>query len=51
MVIVQDRRVADVETVFNPDQGNPVNRLFATAAPLTINGPGRHRRRHADCRR
>ena len=38
MVVVQDRRVADVDTVFNPDQGNPFNRLFATAAPLTING-------------
>ena len=38
MVIVQDRRVADVETVFNAEQGNPFNRLFATASPLTING-------------
>lgn len=38
MVITQDRRVADLETVFDAVQGNPFNRLFATATPLTING-------------
>lgn len=38
MTIVQDRRVADVNTVFDDAQGNPFNRLFATATPLTING-------------
>jgi hypothetical protein len=38
MVISQDRRVADLETVFDETRGNPFNRLFATAAPLTING-------------
>jgi hypothetical protein len=27
----RDRRVADVETVFDPARGNPLNRLFATA--------------------
>jgi hypothetical protein len=32
LTIKRDRRVADVETVFDPDQGNPFNRLFATAA-------------------
>jgi len=31
--INKDRRVADVETVFDPDRGN-FNRLFATANPL-----------------
>src|SRR5262245_13988392 len=29
--IHKDRRVADVETVFDPVRGNPFNRLFATA--------------------
>jgi hypothetical protein len=29
--IDRDRRVADVETVFDPSRGNPFNRLFATA--------------------
>jgi hypothetical protein len=32
MTIRADRRVADVETVFNTAQGNPFNRLFATAS-------------------
>jgi hypothetical protein len=32
LTINRDRRVADVETVFNPTQGNPINRLFATAS-------------------
>ena len=43
--IRRDRRVADVETVFNPLNGNPFNRFFATATPLladngTIGMPG-----------
>jgi hypothetical protein len=33
LVIQRDRRVADVETVFDPARGN-LNRLFATATPL-----------------
>jgi CxxC motif-containing protein (DUF1111 family) len=28
--LADDRRVADVETVYDPDRGNPFNRLFAT---------------------
>ena len=32
LTINRDRRVADVETVFDPDRGNPFNRLFATAS-------------------
>ena len=31
LTIDDDRRVADVETVFDPGRGNPFNRLFATA--------------------
>ena len=31
LTINRDRRVADVETVFDPEPGNPFNRLFATA--------------------
>lgn len=31
LTIDDDRRVADVETVFDPTRGNPFNRLFATA--------------------
>ena len=31
LTINQDRRVADVETKYDPAQGNPFNRLFATA--------------------
>ena len=38
MTISHDRRVADLDTVFDTTNGNPFNRLFATAAPLTING-------------
>jgi hypothetical protein len=38
LTINADRRVADLNTVFDDVQGNPFNRLFATAAPLTING-------------
>jgi hypothetical protein len=33
MTIVRDRRVADVETTFDPERGH-LNRLFATATPL-----------------
>jgi CxxC motif-containing protein (DUF1111 family) len=33
MTIRADRRVADVETAFDPERGN-LNRLFATATPL-----------------
>jgi hypothetical protein len=32
LTIDRDRRIADVETVFNAAQGNPFNRLFATAS-------------------
>jgi cytochrome c peroxidase len=38
MTISQDRRVADLETVFDAVQGNPFNRLFSTATPLVIGG-------------
>jgi hypothetical protein len=33
LTVARDRRVADVETRFDPDRGN-LNRLFATATPL-----------------
>jgi hypothetical protein len=36
LTISSDRRVADLETVFNDVDGNPINRLFATAS-LRIN--------------
>jgi mono/diheme cytochrome c family protein len=39
MVVAQDRRIADLETVFDPERGNPFNRLFATATPLIVNFP------------
>jgi len=32
--VERDRRVADVETVYDPLRGNPFNRLFATAVTL-----------------
>jgi len=32
LTINRDRRVADVETAFDPARGNPFNRLFATAS-------------------
>jgi hypothetical protein len=38
LVIQRDRRVADVETVFDPQRGN-LNRLFATATPLFVETP------------
>ena len=34
LTIERDRRVADVETVYDPARGNPFNRLFATATLL-----------------
>jgi hypothetical protein len=34
LTINKDRRVADVETRYDPAQGNPFNRLFATASLL-----------------
>ena len=34
LTINKDRRVADLETVFDATRGNPFNRLFATATPL-----------------
>jgi Di-haem oxidoreductase, putative peroxidase len=34
LTIERDRRIADVETVFDPSRGNPFNRMFATATPL-----------------
>lgn len=37
LTIQRDRRVADVETVYNPSAGI-MNRLFATAAPLLASG-------------
>jgi di-heme oxidoreductase (putative peroxidase) len=44
LVIRRDRRIADVETLFDPDKGN-LNRLFATARlllanPSSIGDPG-----------
>jgi hypothetical protein len=38
LTINTDRRVADLDTVFDDVQGNPFNRLFATAAPLMLGG-------------
>jgi hypothetical protein len=36
LTIDRDRRVADVETTFNAAQGNPFNRLFATASIIGV---------------
>jgi len=36
LTIDRDRRVADVETQFNAAQGNPFNRLFATASIIGV---------------
>jgi mono/diheme cytochrome c family protein len=36
LTIDRDRRVADVETAFNAAQGNPFNRLFATASVIGV---------------
>lgn len=38
LTINRDRRVADLETEFDPIQGNPFNSLFATAKPLVMGG-------------
>jgi mono/diheme cytochrome c family protein/uncharacterized protein (DUF697 family) len=38
LTINHDRRVADLDTAFDPVQGNPFNRLFATAKPLVMGG-------------
>jgi hypothetical protein len=41
LTITRDRRVADVETRFDPARGNPFNRLFATATlQLTASDDG-----------
>jgi hypothetical protein len=36
LMIEHDRRVADVETDYDAEQGNPFNHLFATATPTLI---------------
>jgi hypothetical protein len=36
MHVLRDRRIADVETTFDPSRGNPFNRMFATATPLLL---------------
>ena len=39
LTIDRDRRVADVETVYNPAQGNPLNNMFATATLRVVADP------------
>jgi hypothetical protein len=39
LTIDRDRRVANVNTVYNPTQGNPFNNLFATAALQVVPDP------------
>lgn len=39
LTINRDRRVADLETVHNPAQGNPFNNLFSTATLLVVPNP------------
>ena len=39
MKIEHDRRIADLETVYDPLQGNPFNNLFATATLLVSPNP------------
>ena len=39
LTIDRDRRAADVETVYNPTQGNPLNNMFATATVLAVPDP------------
>ncbi|MGE5412702.1 MAG: di-heme oxidoredictase family protein [Syntrophomonadaceae bacterium] len=34
LAIDRDRRIADVETVYDAEHGNPLNALYATATPL-----------------
>jgi len=38
LTVNKDRRVADLNTVFDPNQGNPFNRLFGTAKLLVVGG-------------
>jgi len=38
LTINHDRRVADLETEFDPMQGNPFNRLFATGKTMVMGG-------------
>jgi hypothetical protein len=39
LTIDSDRRVADVETVYNPALGNPLNNMFATATLFVVDNP------------
>jgi len=39
LTVNRDRRIADVETVYNQGQGNPFNNLFATATLLAVGDP------------
>ena len=39
LTIDRDRRVADVETVYNPALGNPLNNMFATASLSVVADP------------
>ena len=39
LTIDSDRRVADLETVYNPAEGNPFNNLFATASTFLVPDP------------
>ena len=39
LTIDSDRRVADVETVYNPALGNPFNNMFATATLFAVPDP------------
>lgn len=40
LTINRDRRIADVDTSFNDVQGNPFNRLFATASAFAVAADG-----------
>jgi hypothetical protein len=39
LTIDSDRRVADVETVYNPALGNPLNNMFASATLFVVDNP------------
>jgi hypothetical protein len=39
LTIDSDRRIADVETVYNPMLGNPINNMFATATLFAVPNP------------
>ena len=39
LTVNRDRRIADVETVYNAGSGNPFNNLFATATLLAVADP------------